>query len=138
MKLIVVLATYLLTTSAYSYYYHSTPQESNLTLEMRAACQGSCGHQESTYGSVVPSGFTMRYSESYVNLMKYCFGFSTHLEKMMKRALTQNDEKTTKRLECFTKGLGKNLREYEMDGISAIDLANDHENQQAIDYIESL
>ena len=87
---------------------------------------------------MTPSGFSMIYSESYVRVMKYCYKLSTNATKMMTRALTQNDKKTLKRLDCYTKGLGRDLLDLEINEKSAIEVAREHNNTTAINYIEAL
>ena len=121
-------------------YYGSYVPSSNDDSKprMRAAVPVSL-EEETFYGtSMAQSGFSMVYPESYVRVMKYCYGLSTDANKMMDRALKQNDKKTVKRLECYTKGLGRDLFEYEKNGLSAIEIATENRNSRAINYLNSL
>ncbi len=125
---------------ANGYAYYATPSKTNSTIsKMRMACPNCDSTKETFYGeSMTPSGFSMIYSESYVRVMKYCYKLSTNANKMMTRALTQNDKKTLKRLDCYTKGLGRDLLDLEINEKTALDLAREHNNTAAINYIESL
>ena len=85
-----------------------------------------------------PSGFSMVYPESYVRVMKYCYGLSTDADKMMDRALKINDQKTLKRLNCYTQGLGRDVLEYEKNGQGAREISYQNRNWRALNYIDSL
>ena len=57
---------------------------------------------------------------------------------MIERALTKNNNKTLKRLNCYTLGLGRDLLEYEKDGQNAREISEQSRNWRALNYIDSL
>ena len=94
--------------------------------------------KESFYGEIMPSGFTMTYPKSYIKILSHCFRLSTNTNNLIQRALTLNDKLTIKRLDCYTKGLGYDLLDFELNGQSAEEIAYKNKNTQAINYIKNL
>jgi len=133
-----LLLTFLLSLKAFGAGYYYVNSTKTTKPFMRAAVPAT-STDETFYGeSMTPSGFSMVYSESYIRVMKHCFKLSTNVEKMMKRALTIENKETIKRLNCYTKGLGKDLLTYDSNGQSALEIAEENKNQVAIDYIQQL
>lgn len=140
MKTILVSMIMSMSFNSFGYYYYNSVESKPSTVsEMRMAC-GNCetaSKKETFYGqSMGPTGFSMSIPESYVHVMKYCFGLSTDANKMMERALTIEDSKTIKRLECYTAGLNKDISTFEMDGESALSIAETAQNETAINFLK--
>lgn len=139
MKLSLIF-TLLLSLNAFATgYYHVAPVRSESIHQMRVACPNNCEAKETFYGSsMMPSGFSMVYSADYIRVVSKCFGLSTNAEKMMIRALEAENDKTLKRLKCYTQGLQRDLLKYNKDGMSAIEIAHKYKNKAAIQFLQAL
>ena len=126
--------------NTFAYYYYPTNSTNTEPPKMRMACP-NCNNteKETFYGqSMGLTGFSMNIPESYVTVMKYCYGLSTNVNKMMNRALTLDDHLTKKRLDCYTRGLGQDIESFELNGLTALEVATVNKNQTAITYLNSL
>lgn len=140
MKFSILLTLLLSLNASANWYYGLNTRQTNDDSKprMRAAAPVSMD-KETFYGkTITPSGFNMVYPKSYIRIMKYCYGLSTDENKMMDRALRENNQKTIKRLDCYTLGLGRDLLNYEKNGQNAREISYENRNWRALNYINSL
>ena len=134
--LLSLLFTYSFNVKAVGFYYISSDDkksEGKFRIAYRAKHQST----ETFYGTnMAPGGLNIKYSPSYIRIMKLCYGLSTNSNKMMERAITENGDKVEKRLNCYTQGLGNDLASYRYDGLDIRSAARKYKNQQLIDYLD--
>tara|TARA_X000000950_G_C13785968_1_gene607256 strand:+ start:606 stop:1040 length:435 start_codon:yes stop_codon:yes gene_type:complete len=139
MKLGLVLAIFFTVQAAdaYYYYYPTTTTEKKESKYRYPYVSTRDNEKEKKFGEgIVASGFSKSYPESFIHVLKYCYGLSMDTNKIILRALTQENHLTIKRLDCYTVGLGNDLSKLEIEGQTALELAVKHENQKAKNYIE--
>ena len=139
MKLSIILTLLFSLNTFAAGYYQVAPVRSESIHQMRVACPNNCETKETFYGaSMMPSGFSMVYSADYIRVVSKCFGLSTNADKMMTRALETEDDKTLKRLKCYTQGLQRDLLKYNKNGMSAIEIARKYKNKTALQFLQAL
>ncbi len=131
-----LLITYNFNARAVGFYYINS-SDKKTEGKIRMAYPTRAQSKETFYGSqMAPGGLNIKYSPSYIRIMKLCYGLSTNSNKMMERAITSNDEKVEKRLTCYTRGLGNDLTSYRYKGLDIRSAAQKYKNQRLINYIE--
>ena len=135
--LLVLLSCFVISNSqAYYYYITSKPKTQERQTPRYAYPVPKTG--DSTFGANAASGFTMTYPASYIHILSHCFGLTTNLEKLVLRGLTIQDKNTKRRLNCYVTGLGKSLEEFTYKENTAMEIAEQYNNQAAIDFMLSL
>ena len=138
MRLCLILAVFLTlkSTEAY-YYYYPTNTNNSESKYSYPYVSTSDDEKERKFGDgIMASGFSKSYPESFIHVLKYCYGLSMDTNRIILRALTQEDHLTIKRLDCYTVGLGNDLSKLQIEGQTALELAIENKNQKAKSYIE--
>ena len=117
------------------YYYLNSKVKKNTTTTYRHPYPISTHKRDTKFGDNLASGFSRTYPQSYIHILSHCFGLTTNLQKLVLNGLRSDDNLTTKRLKCYTVGLGKDLNEFSFEDKNALEIATESSNQTAIDFI---
>ena len=138
MRLCLILAVFLTLKSTEAYYYYYPTNTNNSESKYSYPYVSTrVDEKERKFGDgIMASGFSKSYPESFIHVLKYCYGLSMDTNRIILRALTQEDHLTIKRLDCYTVGLGNDLSKLQIEGQTALELAIENKNQKAKSYIE--
>ena len=118
------------------YYYINSKVKKNKGQTYRHAYPVVAKREDTKFGDNLASGFSRTYPASYIHILSHCFGLSTNIQNLVLNGLINDDNLTIKRLNCYTVGLGKDLRKFFYKNESAIEIATEAENKTALNFIK--
>jgi hypothetical protein len=138
MRSLFTVILFSMISNANAYYYYLNYKPNNDQKPRARYAYPIPKNEDTTFGANIASGFSMTYPKSYIHILSHCFGLSTNLQKLVLRGLQIEDKNTKRRLRCYVTGLSKSLEDFSYDGKTSMEIAEESNNQTAIDYMLSL